>query len=314
MVLTCIPRTLAGAALLLAGGAAMAAEPVFPPGSSLGMVPPAGFDIAQGFSGYADAGRQLSIVVVELPAAAFDELKGGFPADRLKASGMTLSAPEPMACGLKTCLLSTGTQSLGGMSVAKWLVIARTESGTALVTANAPAAAAAGVDAEIRAGLATLSERRVSEADKVGELPFSFTPGPRLRTAATLMGNTALLTVDGQPVGKPGVYPGMIIAASLGAIPKQQQTAAAATAMVDTIAGLSDVAVTGSREARDGDSQVVTTEATAKDRDSGAALRVTQWVRYDDQGYIRIIALAEAATQATFDAELKAIAASVRRK
>jgi hypothetical protein len=58
--------------------AALAAEPVFPPGSRIGLEPLAGMEPSRRFTGFEDAG--LALTLVEMPAAAYRELAAGFTA------------------------------------------------------------------------------------------------------------------------------------------------------------------------------------------------------------------------------------------
>ena len=58
-------------------GIAVAAEPVFPPGSSIGIVPPRGMAPSARFKGFEGPGGS-SVVLTEMPVAAMPEVTAGF--------------------------------------------------------------------------------------------------------------------------------------------------------------------------------------------------------------------------------------------
>lgn len=53
---------------------AAAQAPVFPPGSAVGLTPPAGMRPADGFTGFQDSGAGASLLIAELPAEAYPAL------------------------------------------------------------------------------------------------------------------------------------------------------------------------------------------------------------------------------------------------
>jgi len=51
-------------------GSAANAEPVFPPGSRVGLEPPAGLNLSKRFPGFEDPDRQAAIAILDLPGPA----------------------------------------------------------------------------------------------------------------------------------------------------------------------------------------------------------------------------------------------------
>ena len=60
---------------MLLAGSAWAADPVFPAGSRIGLVPPPGFVVSKNFPGFEHAEKQASILVAELPGYAFESIE-----------------------------------------------------------------------------------------------------------------------------------------------------------------------------------------------------------------------------------------------
>ena len=84
-------------ALALAALPARAAEPVYPPGSRIGLVPPAGMTPSQNFFGFEDLDNSVAIVLVALPAEAYADLDKSVTADALKRQGVTLGSARSAA-------------------------------------------------------------------------------------------------------------------------------------------------------------------------------------------------------------------------
>src|SRR5262249_61623236 len=65
-------------------GSARADDPIFPPGSRVGLVPPQGFEVGKAFSGFGDPARNALILITELPASAYAELDARLAHEQLR--------------------------------------------------------------------------------------------------------------------------------------------------------------------------------------------------------------------------------------
>src|SRR5919109_732248 len=92
-----LSRLLAVPALLAWTIAAQAAEPTFPAGSRLGLVPPAGLTAPSGFRGFLDRDNNASILLIEMPSAAFAEIEKTMTAAALKKQGVVQEKRETIA-------------------------------------------------------------------------------------------------------------------------------------------------------------------------------------------------------------------------
>src|ERR1700738_1141438 len=76
-LLAFLPPLLVVLALAVAAPPAQAAEVVYPPGSRLGLAPPAGMATSRNFFGFEDLNESAAIILAALPAAAARADSGG---------------------------------------------------------------------------------------------------------------------------------------------------------------------------------------------------------------------------------------------
>ena len=133
-----IRRCLIVGALILAATAARAADVVYPPGSRIGLVPPAGVVTSKNFFGYEDPAKNVGIILAALPVDAYGELEKTITAEALKKQGITQEARETLSLAGGKAFLVTGRQEAEKTRLRKWFLIAGTPTLTALVTAQVP--------------------------------------------------------------------------------------------------------------------------------------------------------------------------------
>src|SRR5271169_5719939 len=75
---------------------ALAADPIFPPGSRLGLVPPAGMIPSDKFDGFADPDKDAAILITVLPAGAYPQIEKSLDVEALRKKGVTLEKREAM--------------------------------------------------------------------------------------------------------------------------------------------------------------------------------------------------------------------------
>src|SRR5208282_1765682 len=75
---------------------ARAADPVFPTGSRVGLVPPAGMMVSKAFPGFEDPDKKAAILINEMPAAAYSEIEKTLADEVLKKGGFSVKEREPI--------------------------------------------------------------------------------------------------------------------------------------------------------------------------------------------------------------------------
>jgi hypothetical protein len=300
---------------------ALAAEPVFPPGSRVGLVPPAGMVASKTFDGFADPGSDAAILITVLPAAAYPQIDKTLDADALKKQGVNLEKREPMQLSFGKGFLLTGRQIAEKTRYRKWLLVASASDFTALVTVQVPEQATAYSDRVVRESLATLSVRpKVPEAEELGLLPFAvgdlagFHVDGALRGRALMLSDTSGPNDSSKEATFGSLDARMLIAAVPGGPAEPDQHANFAKLSFNEIGGIRNVHVTVSEPLRIGGQSGYQTMAEAKDAQSGADLMVVQWLRFGGGGYLQMVGIGRADSWTSVLARLRTVRDSVELK
>jgi hypothetical protein len=300
---------------------ALAAEPVFPPGSRVGLVPPAGMVASKTFDGFADPGSDAAILITVLPAAAYPQIDKTLDADALKKQGVNLEKREPMLLSFGKGFLLTGRQIAEKTRYRKWLLVASASDFTALVTVQVPEQATAYSDRVVRESLATLSVRpKVPEAEELGLLPFAVGDLAGFHVDGALRGRALMLSDASGPndSSKEATFGSldarMLIAAVPGGPAEPDQHANFAKLSFNEIGGIRNVHVTVSEPLRIGGQSGYQTMAEAKDVQSGADLMVVQWLRFGGGGYLQMVGIGRADSWTSVLARLRTVRDSVELK
>src|SRR6185312_14417793 len=164
------------AALILVPCAAVA-EPVFPPGSRVGLEPPPGMVPSKRFAGFEDAEHKAAILVLDLPAAAYVEAEQSlFAKPETDVKGLARRA-FPFKEGI--ALLATGTAQENDKQLHKWFFLATTVAGpvpnlTAFITVEAPESARdIYTDAVVEKALKSVTSRKPPVDEQLALLPYA---------------------------------------------------------------------------------------------------------------------------------------------
>jgi outer membrane biosynthesis protein TonB len=172
-----------------------AAEPAFPPGSRIGLVPPTGMVISDAFAGFADPEKNAAILIATLPAAAYSQLDKTLDTEELRKQGISLEKREPMRLDAGKGFLLTGRQVAGKERYRKWLLVLAAGDITALVSVQVPESDTAYPNNIVRTALATLAVRqKVPEQEQLGLLPFTVGDLAGFRVDAVLPGRALVLS------------------------------------------------------------------------------------------------------------------------
>jgi hypothetical protein len=180
-----------------------AAEPAFPPGSRIGLVPPTGMVISDAFAGFADPEKNAAILIATLPAAAYSQLDKTLDTEELRKQGISLEKREPMRLDAGKGFLLTGRQVAGKERYRKWLLVLAAGDITALVSVQVPESDTAYPNNIVRAALATLAVRqKVPEQEQLGLLPFTVGDLAGFRVDAVLPGRALVLSAAAAETAK----------------------------------------------------------------------------------------------------------------
>jgi hypothetical protein len=324
-VLTKAWRIMPTVALLLALAApAHAAEAVFPAGSRVGLVPPAGMVVSEKFTGFADPKEDAAILIAVLPAAAFSQIEKSLDIAKLKREGLNLSKREPIRLAGGSGFLFTGQQVIDKANYRKWLLVAEANDVTTIVTVQVPARDKTYPDATVRAALATLAVRaKVPEAEQLGLLPFSVGDRAGFQIGGIMRGRALVLEDprDQHPADRAGAgiaegspVAHMLIAAVPGGPNDFDDHDAFARLTFNAIGGLRQVHLTMAEPLRIRGQSGYQTMAEAKDARSGADVMVVQWLRFGGGGFLEMTGIAPAKAWTSVLARMRAVRDSIDLK
>ncbi len=288
-------------------GAARAADPVFPRGSSVGLVPPPGMAESGSFAGFEDRAKSAVMLVVEMPPEAYAQIEAGFTAEGLARKGITLksSAPFPVAGGRGIFLVAT--QATGPAHVRQWVLLAGTDQATALITLQAPIEPEAFTEDEVKAAFATLAFR--SPQDQMAALPFAIADLSGFRLVRTMGGSAAILTDAATPADAQD-KPLVMVAIAPGA-PRDDERRQFAMRSLSGVPGVKDMKLERAEPLRISGQPGFEVMATAVDAGTGTPVKVVQWLRFGPTAHIRMVAVTPQAAFTDIYGRLRALRDSI---
>ena len=276
----------------LGSGIAWAADPVFPPGSRIGLVPPADMAPSDGIAGFRDPKTGGAIAPIEMPPEAYPSISASFADEALKAQGFTLKNRENLKIGTTDALIITGEQNQGGVNVPKSVLLAAEPGMTALVVAQSPPGASAADEAKLSDALRTVAFRApLSMEQQLSALPFTLGDLAEFRPVRVMAGNSLLLTSGQSDAVQGAEQPILIIAQSVAPQPANDQREALARQLLTSNTFMNETVLERSQSFRQGGSEWHEIVAKAKDGRSGVPVIVQQTIRFMPGGYLRMVGI-----------------------
>jgi catechol 2,3-dioxygenase-like lactoylglutathione lyase family enzyme len=277
---------------------APAAEPQFPEGMRIGLVPPNGLTLSSHFPGFEDSARQVTIRIFDLPGGAYKTIeRTAFDAE---IKGLTVRKRELFSFAHGMGYLFTGHAEIDGSSVYTYGLLTNTiytgKLGhvAAFVRVHVPDAAhEAYPDAVIRAALQTVAFRVPPAAEVreelakqlLKEVPFKLGDMAGFRVMRVVPPALAVL-IDG-PQDDPIKNPYMLISIGRGA-PDQGDARARFSRELLADAPLKNIAVTNMESMRIQNQPGYEVRADANGPD-GSPVKIVQWLRFGTVGYLRVV-------------------------
>lgn len=300
---------------------ARAADPIFPTGSRIGLVPPAGMVASETFDGFSDPGKDAAILLAVLPPGAYGQIEKSLDTDVLKKQGVNVEKREPMQFAFGKGFLLIGRQTADKARYRKWLLVASAGDFTALVTAQVPDQDKDYPDQAVLAALATLAVRaNVPESEELGLLPFAVGDLAGFHVDGVLRGRALMLSDPHSPAdaakgpADSALNAHALIAAIPGGPQEADEHANFAKLSFNEIGGIRDVQLTMSEPLRIGGQSGYQTMADAKDARTGTDIRVVQWLRFGSGGYLQMIGIARTDEWISVLARMRTIRDSIESK
>ena len=181
----------------VAGSGPLEARSLQAPASRIVIDLPDGFAVAQRFTGFQHPSG-ASVVILEVPPAAYDQMKPAMSGDLLATKGIVDVAPLALDRAGDYVAL-TGRQGTPQGWFAKIMLLIRGEEATALITANVPEAAFASGELDREAMIAAIASAAfAAERKPDAPLPYRLADTGSLRPAGTIAGAGLVYTPDGR--------------------------------------------------------------------------------------------------------------------
>jgi hypothetical protein len=278
--------------LVLSAQAALAAEPVYPPASRIGIVPPTDMMVSKRFSGFESEEKAAAINFVEMPAAAYVQLVNGLTKDALKRQGLSETSREALKLGAKTGVLIGGTMA-GPVQGRKWVMAVKDEDLTALVIAQVRGGQDGYSETQMREALKSIALRGpVPIEEQISALPFRFGDKAGFRPVRVMAGNSVLFTDGPQDTIKAVEQPMVIMAATVNVpVPPAERRSQFAHAALNSNQILKDVKIERSESFRFKGQDWHEIVAKAVEAESGQPIVVMQTIRFEPDRYVRLVGL-----------------------
>ncbi|MBX3538113.1 MAG: hypothetical protein KF735_10765 [Chelatococcus sp.] len=293
-----------------------AADPVFPTGLNIGLVPPGEMREAKNFLGFEDEASGSAILMTELPTDAYSRVVEGLKVGEMEKQGLSgIKREDWTLVGAKAVFVSARQQA-GAHVINKWVVVASSPLGTAVVTVQVPESTSSTYNDEIvRAALKSLVFRKPPPMEEqIAALPFSLGKQAGFRVSRVLAGTGLLMTEGPKDSIKGAEQPIVIVASGDGAIPgtlDQDRFARQA------FGGLASIVAPEIKTARNLTLQNVPWHeitAVAQDSETKDKVFVMQAIRFDTTRYIRLIAMSRERDQKKMLARFETIRDSIAPK
>ena len=282
------------AALLFSSmlSAALAADPVYPPGVRVGLTPLIGLAPAKTFVGFETEDQGVKVLVTELPAAAYGEVESAFMANPQGSGGVK---PESLETGAGKAYYTIETAIDGTTPVRRYSMILPGGAFSGYIAVQVPEnASKIYTDDAVRQMFASAAVRReVPVEEQLGTMPFKISELSDFKNVRTLAPGAAIILADNTEETGFEAAPFMVIGiiSSAPAQPDDRGRFAQQTATM--IPGVRDARITMSELVRLDGTAGYETRIDATSGKDNTPVTVVQWLRFGGaQSSLRIIASA----------------------
>ena len=254
------------------------ADPVYPPGSRIGLEPPPGM-VPSG-AGFADPARGALLLVTELSVQSYARVMQDFSPERMQ--GMELLGREMIALPGGDGLLVVARQTENGVALRKWALLTRTEDMTAIVVATLPdTAREAYPDAALRAAFGSVTVRaKFSPDEMLAVLPYRLDDLGGFRLLRASPDGTAVLTFGPNDTTLPAEQPYFMVAPRAVEPPPAAERDRFAQRVLAGFVNRPDLRIVRSEEIQIGGAPGHEIVAEGRDPATGDELMTVQWLRF----------------------------------
>ena len=282
-------RLFAVALLAIAASPASAADPVFPTGARVGMVPLVGLARAKAFIGFETEDKGVKVVVADLPADAYAEVANAFKANPGGTGGIKPQSLET-AAGLGYYTVEDAKDPTSG-NVRRYSMIVPGIAFSGYVAVQVPEnASKIYTDDAVRQMFAsTVVRKEVPVDEQLGMLPFKVSQLSEFKNVRTLAPGAAVIVADGDETTGFETAPFMIIGL-IGTMPATPEDRGRfAQQIAATIPGVREGKITMSEPVRIDGQPGYETRIDAVSGKDNTPVTIVQWLRFGAQSSLRIV-------------------------
>lgn len=285
-----IVRVLAIASVI-ASSPALAADPVFPSGARVGLVPAEGLAAAKEFLGFQSEDQKVKVGVAEIPPEAFATVENAAKEGKPSPTGVK---PEAFETAAGKAFITSDTGKDGTTTVRMYSVIIAGDKFTGYIIAQARDDAAKPVsDEAMRKMLASAKLRNeVSTDEQLGLMPFKISELSNFKTVRTLAPRSSILLTDGTEDTTLDGAPYMVIGLTTAGPEKQDDRGRFAQQAAAAIPGIRNARITSNEPMRIDGTPGYETRIDAVAGKNDTPVTVVQWLRFGGGTSLRIIASA----------------------
>jgi hypothetical protein len=274
--------------LVFAGHPALAGEAVFPPGMRIGLVPLVGLVGSKTFPGFESEDHGVRVLVTELPADAYGDVKKAFTTN---PGALSAVKPESIETGAGLAYYTAENAKDGANAVRRYSMILSGGSFSGYVAVQIPDnATKVYSDDAVRQMFASATLRKeVPVAEQLGLLPFKLNDLASFKTVRTLAPGAAVLLADGDETNGFEPAPFMVIGVIGATPPEPEDRARFAQQAATTIPGVRDGHITMSEPIRIGGTPGYETRIDATSGKDNTPVTIVQWLRFGAGSSLRII-------------------------
>jgi len=283
-------RSLTVAALLLgAMGPALAADVTYPTGVRVGLTPLVGLARAKTFSGFESEDQKVKVLVTELPADAYGEVKTAF--SRPDAVGPTGIKPQTIETGAGTAYYTIETAKDGTETVKRYSMMLSGGTFSGYVAVQIPEnATKIYSDDAVRQMFASVTTRKdVPVEEQLSMMPFNVTELGNFKNVRALAPGAALVLADGDEATGFEPAPFMVIGIIGATPPNPDDRARFAQESATRIPGVRDWKITMSEPIRIDGQPAYETRLDATSGKDNTKVTVVQWLRFGGPRMLRIV-------------------------
>jgi hypothetical protein len=260
---------------------AFAADPVYPPGLRIGIVPIEGLVISKTFPGFETEDHGVKVLITELPPAAYGEVQNAFKTNSFPG-GANAIKPESLTTAAGEGFYTVESAKDGAETVRRFSMIISGSGFSGYVAAQIPETAAKSFsdDAVRQMFASTVVRKEVPVDELLGLMPFNITELGSFKNVRMLAPGAAILFADGDDETGVEAAPYMVIGTIASAPTQPEDRGRFAQQAAGQIPGLRDGRITMSEPLRIDGAAGYETRVEATSGKANTPVSVVQWLRF----------------------------------